>query len=262
LDDRGQKAKRRRHIHRYLGTHQLTLFQAVQNRPIPPGTTIVSFYGNKPGSGLLLGSWSVGEHMPTEKAIEAGLLNGTIERREELASIFHVMHEEENLADLRMRLQVAWPEPAVQWKRWLKTHMDKMPCEVIEGCPVQFEEASTLSLTMAELKMIVVDPEWMARLSSLWAIYLILDQTTGLQYVGSATGDGGLLKRWRQYVDCGHGGNLKLIDLLDKHHGRENEFRFSILRRLPSDTSRKSAIDEEGRWKLMLGSRAFGLNLN
>lgn len=37
-------------------------------------------------------------------------------------------------------------------------------------------------------------------LASVAAVYLVLDTSTGQQYVGSAYGAGGLLGRWRAYA--------------------------------------------------------------
>jgi len=73
-------------------------------------------------------------------------------------------------------------------------------------------------------------------LAAVAGVYLIVDRKTGKQYVGSASGEGGILSRWRSYADTGHGGNKRLIDL--------------------------AACDPEGLYKEKLGSRAFGLNSN
>jgi len=81
---------------------------------------------------------------------------------------------------------------------------------------------------MAELKIAIDDVEWMQELGGTCGIYLITDERDGQHYVGSASGNLGLLKRWRDYVATGHGGNQQLIELLQENGARVNDFRFPI----------------------------------
>jgi hypothetical protein len=41
-------------------------------------------------------------------------------------------------------------------------------------------------------------------------VYLVLAQTSGKQYVGSAYGPSGIWERWRKYAISGDGGNVQL----------------------------------------------------
>ena len=67
-------------------------------------------------------------------------------------------------------------------------------------------------------------------------MYLIVDTVTGKQYVGSAYGDGGLLARWRTYIDTYHGGNKLLVAELKADPATYSRFQFSVLQILPRST--------------------------
>jgi hypothetical protein len=56
--------------------------------------------------------------------------------------------------------------------------------------------------------------DWRSRLSAVAGVYLILAETTGRLYLGSATGAEGIWGRWRKYAATGHGGNALLKELL------------------------------------------------
>lgn len=99
-------------------------------------------------------------------------------------------------------------------------------------------------------------------LGSVAGVYLILDTIDGLQYIGSASGEKGILGRWEQYAKSFHGHNKLLIYLLNKHPERYKSFKFSILQTLPRALTSKEVITHEKRYKGKLGTRAFGLNDN
>lgn len=102
--------------------------------------------------------------------------------------------------------------------------------------------------------------EWRTALSTVYAVYLITDTNSGKQYVGSATGNGGLLARWKEYVDTnGHGNNKGLKEYLVKHPKRCSDFRFSVLQ-VFTKVSDKVVLDAENDWKEKLLSREFGFN--
>src|SRR5690242_9576159 len=78
---------------RYIGTHALTLYQAVQKTPHEVNGVIVAFYGNRAGHGLLLGAWRIDQSMPTSDATRSGLLDGGFEDVDTLGPYFHVLTE-------------------------------------------------------------------------------------------------------------------------------------------------------------------------
>ena len=107
--------------------------------------------------------------------------------------------------------------------------------------------------------------DWIAALESQKAVYLITDRKTGKLYVGSATGDNGmLLQRWRNYADNGHGGNKGLIALIGEKgfdYVKEN-FQYSILENYNSKIDDSVILERESWWKEVLQTRKFGYNQN
>ena len=129
-----------------------------------------------------------------------------------------------------------------------------------------FSGYENLILSYRELKEIVenqsVYSEWHTALSSVNAIYLIVDRTTGKQYVGSAYGEGGLLGRWSYYVSTLHGGNKLMKELICCYPERYQDFQFSILQILPKTLTSNEIIDLETLYKRKLLSFKFGMNDN
>jgi hypothetical protein len=72
-------------LFRYIGTHALTVYQAVQGRAFAEGTVLVAFFGNRPKHGLLLCAWRVDDCILTEEAGRLGLLEGSFEASEDWA---------------------------------------------------------------------------------------------------------------------------------------------------------------------------------
>ena len=104
---------------------------------------------------------------------------------------------------------------------------------------------------------------WHTALSSIYAIYLIVDKETGKQYVGSAYNvENGLLGRWSCYVSTLHGGNKRMEELIREHPERYHNFQFSILQILPKTLEQNAVTEIENRYKKKLLSKEFGLNDN
>lgn len=129
-----------------------------------------------------------------------------------------------------------------------------------------FDDYLEFSLSFAQLKDLFANEdahrEWRARLSAVGGIYLILAETTGDLYVGSASGADGFWGRWREYAMTGHGGNALLKALTQRDLAYPERFRFSILQILSKTMAREEIIERESVYKNKLGSRAKGLNLN
>ena len=122
------------------------------------------------------------------------------------------------------------------------------------------------TLSYDQLTTMVSNPdsnrEWQRMQSSVSGVYVVLDQRTGKQYVGSAYGSGGIWARWRTYAKWPSGGNALLKELLNASPGRYKRFQFSILRVLEPSAQKDEVIHQELLTKRKLGSRAFGLNCN
>jgi hypothetical protein len=107
------------------------------------------------------------------------------------------------------------------------------------------------------------NPSWRAALSNVAGVYLIVDNTTGKQYVGSAYGGDGIWQRWSNYAKTRHGGNKELKAFLsEKPDGHEANFQFSLLEVCDLSAGKEFVIARENHWKTVLRTREFGLNAN
>ena len=267
LDPAAQQVTLMRHagsdypLHRYLGTRALTLYQARQQLEHPVGSLILGFYGHRAKSAVLLGVWRVMKVMDVQEAHRAGHLDGGFESLAPGdAGYFHHLEETDLLQDLRLKLEVHWGRE-LSWRRILKRN-DHYPVTVSLEPAVRFIGLSDVSLIMSELRMAMDDPVWQNALGNTCGIYLITDERTGRQYVGSAYGGDGIWQRWSHYASTGHGDNLELKRLLELSPGSESDLRFTLLEPLLLGTPKAHAIARENFWKVALGSRRFGMNLN
>lgn len=115
------------------------------------------------------------------------------------------------------------------------------------------------------LRIIVNDNilSWKSALSNVKGIYLIMDELTGKQYVGSAYGEECIWHRWAEYAKNGHGGNVELKELL-RENGDDYKFNFkySVLEICNMSLGNEYIINRENHWKEVLMTRKFGLNKN
>lgn len=95
---------------------------------------------------------------------------------------------------------------------------------------------------------------WASKLQEWRGIYLIVDETDGARYVGSAYGATNLLGRWQEHVrrEAGVTAQLRQRDPVN--------FRFSILERVSPDLPPEDVIALEQTWMARLHTRAHGLN--
>jgi GIY-YIG catalytic domain len=97
---------------------------------------------------------------------------------------------------------------------------------------------------------------WVAILRETRGVYLLTCPNTKEQYIGSASGDEGLWRRWMDYVTNNHGGNVAL-------KSRESsDYRVSILEVAGSASNADEILRMESKWKAKLQSREMGLNRN
>ncbi len=129
----------------------------------------------------------------------------------------------------------------------------------------EFSGYHSVLLPAKLLRTVIRDsiPSWKAALSSVAGIYVIVDSTTGKQYVGSAYGEGGIWQRWKNYAQTGHGGNKELRDIVKtKGKTHAENFQFAILEVCDVLASTDYILEREVHWKNVLCSREFGLNSN
>lgn len=145
--------------------------------------------------------------------------------------------------------------------------------EVLQILPTVFDgddfpgyEKVRLSFEQLETIISRNKKDWIAALENQKAVYLIRDTNNGKLYVGSATGENGmLLQRWKSYVSNGHGGNKELQDIVNTQDFDyiKKYFQYSILENYNSRVDKQIILSRESWWKETLGTRVpFGYNCN
>ena len=95
---------------------------------------------------------------------------------------------------------------------------------------------------------------WRSRLREWRGVYLIVDESDGARYLGSAYGQDNLWGRWSEHVVRDRGVTKKL-------RSRDPAgFRFSVLERVSPDMLPEDVIALEHTWMDRLHTREFGLN--
>lgn len=170
------------------------------------------------------------------------------------------------LADLVDRLVIDWGPATRSWRQNGATAGNKPVLAILERPAEPFPGFEKLVLSFAQLEQVVSEPRryapWLTAMSAVSAVYLIVDTQTGRQYVGSAYGLGGLLGRWRAYVETFHGDNRLMVAELDADPATYERFQFSVLQILPRSTNPDDVIAVEALYKSKLLTKKFGLNAN
>lgn len=145
--------------------------------------------------------------------------------------------------------------------------------EVIQILPAiydgdNFPGYDKVRLSFIQLETIITrnKRDWIAALENQKAVYLIKDLNNRLLYVGSATGENGmLLQRWENYVRNGHGGNKELMAIVEAKGFEyvKKYFQYSILENYNSRVDKNIILSRESWWKETLGTHTpFGYNWN
>ena len=229
-------------------------FQAYQNkqsRDVFGGAKcIISFIAARHKYAAYVGVWEI---LGSKRRKDGGLIYKT-----KKLSIYD---------ELAQRLIVSWGEGTRSWAQWADKKGNKEIIEILPpGYVMDFPGYYDFTLTHSELVQMISNPdsnrEWQRMLSSISGVYLILDEKTGRQYVGSAYGRGGIWARWKTYARNPSGENKQLKQLLSQDRDRHEKFQFSILRVLEPSSTKDEVITQEALLKRKLGSKAFGLNSN
>ena len=168
---------------------------------------------------------------------------------------------------IKEKVIIDWQTP----RNWHQYYTNLMPVISIDrgikenNIPV-FTRFEDVVLSYNQLKAIIdsENKEWKSKLESCNGIYLILDKLTGKQYVGSTYSHQGIWGRWAEYAQTGHGGNVKLKELLGEDEAYAKKyFQWCILETLPLNVLSKVAIDRESLYKRKFGTRSeYGYNKN
>lgn len=182
------------------------------------------------------------------------------------ASFFYDLEVCQELQELFDRLVIDWGGSTISW---YQNKVDKEISQILPlGFVMNFPGWDQVNITHQELLAIVENPsgnaDWHDFLRTHDGVYLILDNATGLQYIGSATGEYGLWGRWSGYAQTGHNGNLYLEKLIAEHGpAYARNFSFSLHHVFArGSVTEKDVLFHESLLKKKLGSRAFGLNGN
>ena len=218
---------------------------------------ILFFLGETPTKSMLKGAFNVGNYIRKEN-YEGELLphsKGYLE-----------LSELSELDELIDRLEINY-----EYKQgWSRPSFDEVtvsalfPKENVRTVK-EFIGYDNVYLSYEELKEIVNNGylDYKLPLQSISAIYMIIDKSTGKQYIGSAYGKNGLYGRWSSYIyteDTGN--NLMLKELKEKNEKHYLNYSFHILRVLPQSMSVDEIIRLESNYKDMYLTKIYGLNKN
>lgn len=187
-----------------------------------------------------------------------------VEKREN--NFYYNIAEIDILKEFIGRVVIDWGLGALAWSQ----DYHKNQKEVLEILPKgyigNFPGLTNFVLDFEELTRLITNPDankdWKNHLSSVNGIYLILDKTTGYQYIGSANGKGGIWQRWTEYIKTRTGGNKHLIALCCEDESYHKNFQFTVLQSLPSNITQKEIVEIENLYKKKFGTRFYGLNAN
>ena len=243
------------YIEDYQSVQSLTRFQNCD--------TILSFLGTEGTNGVYLGCYRVGKSVPFDKSIlpEGFVTDSGMEK-----DVIYSLSPMDVLPELKNRLVIDWGRGTNNW-----CHNGTTEKEILEIRPpkseIRFTSYEDVLLSFETLRTIVYNQsaykEWKNRLSAVAGVYLITDKKTGKLYVGSASGEqGGIWGRWSQYAHTKHGGNKRLVELIEADPDYCFNFQYSILEVYPIKKDRQEVLDCEKLYKRKLLSIEYGLNDN
>lgn len=153
------------------------------------------------------------------------------------------------------RILIRWglPSSARAWSQWAGRQTKEILELRLDRREPPFPGFSRFMSAIVDVPLL--PQAWKSALSSVRSVYLLVSEN-GEQYVGSATGQDGLLGRWLIYAANGHGGNVML-----RQRGHR-DYTVSILEVASPDMSRDDILARETLWKEKLRARAHGLNQN
>lgn len=243
----------------------LDTYQKYQSKPIFDGCDqIVVFFGEEGFNSRFIGVYDVGARKPAEESS----LPPEFPHPEwaQAGHFFYALEKRSGFEDLEDRLIIDWGKAALAWHQWFMADRPVIEIRPRGRALAPFRDYLRVDLSFDDLVRLAAQPDahrdWVAGLSAVGAIYLVVNALTGAQYVGSATGNGGLWQRWCEYAKTGHGHNIRLKEVCTPGAGCPAAFRFSILETFSRSVARDEALSLEAFFKRKLGTRAFGLNAN
>lgn len=157
---------------------------------------------------------------------------------------------------LEEKVIIDWGNATLRWHQYYHNIKEVIRIEdgmsKPDGTPI-FKSYPEVILDYDQLKMVLEDNIWKEKLKALNCIYLIKDKSNGKEYVGSTSGREGIYQRWCEYAKNGHGGDVKLEELIKsdpKYH--QKNFQWTILETLNYNITTREAVERENLWKRKL----------
>lgn len=245
----------------YQGTHPIVPEATLKARkclasfvPRTGGEFVfVGLFDASPGPSLLLTELDADPVFQRLQELTGGWTFASARRAEKYPSRirFHLSPRKE-LAELAGRLVVADPGGRNFMRLAETTPLGIMEITREASLVPPMPKWDQLLLTRAELE--TLPREWALQLSQWRGVYLIVDQSDGARYVGSAYGVENLLGRWRNHVAGQNGVTKELSRRLTRH------FRFSILELVSPTATADEVIAVERGWMNRLDTISHGLN--
>lgn len=228
--------------------------QRVDRRAWFRGRYWASFVVTPDASTLFVGLYEVGSVDPVPVGWSHDLIDRPLDpATDEMYELTKIgaMHEYSG------RLAIGWGSGTRTWSQ-LAGNQDKPVVELrrsISDPP--FLGFARFIGPLSEIE--ALPPSWHEALGTTGGVYLLTCPHTREQYIGSATGAGGFLGRWREYLDGGDGGDGGNVALRSRGPA---DYQVSILQSAGSGDDPKAVLAMEALWKEKLQSREMGLNRN
>ncbi|MBT2700437.1 GIY-YIG nuclease family protein [Bacillus sp. ISL-40] len=245
---------------------QFDIYQSYQEGPDFHGCEyLISFLGTDNNQAIFIGVYKV-KSIKKASEVPLPLHFFYYDIYKPNRNYFYELEEMPGFADLKDRLVINWSGGAINWIQWLDRREKEVVQLLPKGYVSYFPGYLNFILTHDQLKKIIENPDahkdWHKMLSAVAGIYLIVDTTSGKQYIGSASGKEGLLGRFKTYAKGADGGNVELKKLIDANPLHAKMLQFTLLETLPLSLTAKEVLVREELYKKKLGSRKNGLNLN
>lgn len=193
-----------------------------------------------------------------------------LERSDKKQTNSYIVKLIESDSDLIGRLKVILKRPGRAKSLKFDNHLENIVVSEILKQPYSGElfcgyENINHDFSMMENIINTDRKDWRAALENIKGVYLIMDKSNGMKYVGSAYGDSGIWSRWKCYIKTGHGWNDEMTKIIKKEsidYARKN-FIFSLLEYRSMKADDDTIIKRETYWKDILFSREpYGYNKN
>lgn len=243
----------------------LEQYQALQDYKALHCDFVVSCLKDKNNKTVVQAVYQVMDHRPaTESDIpNSADFNHLLDIEEISAEEFTLLKRVEAFSSLEQRVVIDWGKAAIKWLQSLNNNPKNIIEIKAQGKVEEFLTYDSVLLGYQQLKQMINYPEanqeWHQMLS-VNGVYLMINNKTGQQYVGSAYGKEGILGRWRDYAKNGHGGNVRLQRLLATDPSLLYEMQYSILTTVASNKTSTEIIAIENFYKQKLGRAAVTLN--